>query len=36
MSIRKTYAGHPGWKPGQRIRCGIAVDEAVLFPKTNE
>ena len=33
IRIRKAYSCHPGWKMGQRIRCGIAVDRAVLFPK---
>ena len=33
IRIRKTYANHPGWKTGQRIRCSIAVDRAVLFPR---
>ena len=33
IRIRKTYTCHPGWKAGQRIRCSIAVDKAVLFSK---
>ena len=33
IRIRKNYSTHPGWKVGQRIRCSIAVDKTVLFPK---
>ena len=33
IRIRKNYPCHPGWKVGQRIRCSIAVDKAVLFLK---
>ena len=33
IRIRKTYPSHPGWEAGQSIRCRIAVDSPVLFPK---
>ena len=32
IRLRKSYAAHPGWKVGQRIRCSVAVDQPVLFP----
>ena len=33
IRIRKTYAHHPGWKVGQRIRCSIGVEQLILFSK---
>ena len=34
IRLRKTYSRHPGWKVGQRIRCTLCADHAVLFPRT--
>ena len=31
IRLRKTYATHPGWQTGQRIRCRISVDQPILF-----
>ena len=32
IRLRKSYAAHPGWQVGQRIRCGICAEHPVLFP----
>ena len=34
IRIRKTFATHPGWQTGQRVRYSLAVDDPVLFPQS--
>ena len=32
LLLPKSYPSHPGWQPGQSIRCRIRPDHPVLFP----
>ena len=36
IRIRKTFACHPAWKTGQKIRCSIAVEDPVFFQRRGQ